>query len=236
MNNVQVVILSLACLSLFAGSANAAGGDDPLLFMLKVDELEARDGDEGTVTAWKGHFWAGKDLNKLWIKTEGERLDGDTENAEFQLLYSRAIDPNWDLQLGLRHDSKPEPTRDWIAIGFYGVAPYFFEVDSAMFVNDDGQVNLRVDVEYELMLTQKWVLAPEVKVNWFSKDDNDLDIGSGFADIEAGIRLRYEITRQVAPYVGIHYERLFGDTRDIARGEGEETSDTQAVAGIRFWF
>jgi len=116
------------------------------------------------------------------------------------------------------------------------VAPYFFEVDSAMFVNDDGQVNLRVDVEYELMLTQKWVLAPEVKANWFSKDDNDLDIGSGFADIEAGIRLRYEITRQVAPYVGIHYERLFGDTRDIARGEGEETSDTQAVAGIRFWF
>jgi copper resistance protein B len=236
MKNPLAVLFLLVCISLFASGAKAMSPDDPLLFMLKFDELELRDGDEGTVAAWKGHFWAGKDLNKLWIKTEGERVDGDTENAEFQLLYSRGIDPNWDLQLGLRHDSKPEPTRDWFAIGFYGVAPYFFEVDSAMFVNDDGQVNLRVDVEYELMLTQKWVLAPEVEINWFSKDDNDLDIGSGFANIEAGIRLRYEITRQVAPYIGIHYERLLSDTRDIARGEGEETSDTQAVAGIRFWF
>ena len=236
MKNLLVVISSLVFIPLFTSDAKAAGADDPLLFMLKFDELELRDGDEGTVTAWKGHFWAGKDLNKLWIKSEGERLHGDTENAEFQLLYSRAVDANWDLQLGLRHDSKPEPTRDWFAIGFYGLAPYFFEVDSAVFVNDDGQVNLRVDVEYELMLTQKWVLAPEVKVNWFSKDDDDLDIGSGFADIEAGLRLRYEITRQIAPYIGIHYERLLGNTRDIARAEGEDTGDTQAVAGIRFWF
>jgi len=236
MNRILAVFLSLAGMSLFAGGANAAGADDPLLFMVKVDELEARDGDEGTVTAWKGHFWAGKDLHKLWIKTEGERLDGDTENAEFQLLYSRAVDANWDLQLGLRHDSKPEPTRDWFAIGFFGLAPYFIEVDGAMFIRDDGQVNLRVDLEYEWMLTQKWVLAPEVKVNWFSKDDDDLDIGSGFADFEAGLRLRYEITRQIAPYVGIHYERLLGDTRDIARAEGEDTGATQAVAGIRFWF
>jgi len=236
MKNLPALPFLLACLSLVAGAANAAGGDDPLLFMLKADRLELRDADEGTVTAWKAHFWAGKDLNKLWIKTEGERVDGDTESAQFQLLYSRAIDPNWDLQLGLRHDSRPEPTRDWIAIGFYGVAPYFFEVDSAVFVNDDGQVNLRIDVEYELMLTQRWVLAPELEVNWFSKDDDDLDIGSGFADIEAGLRLRYEITRQIAPYIGVHYERLLGDTRDIARNEGEDTGDTQAVAGIRFWF
>jgi len=236
MKNLLSITFSLAAISIYASSASAASPDDPLLFMLKADKFEARDADDGTVSAWKGHFWAGKDLNKLWIKTEGERLDGDTESAEFQLLYSRAIDPNWDLQLGLRHDSDPEPTRDWFAIGFYGVAPYFFEVDSAMFVNDDGQVNLRVDVEYELMLTQKWVLAPELEVNWFSKDDDDLGIGSGFADFEAGIRLRYEITRQLAPYIGIHYEQLLGDTRDIARAEGEESSDTQAVAGLRFWF
>lgn len=210
--------------------------DDPLLFMLKADKLEVRDADEGTVTAWKGHVWAGKDLNKLWIKTEGELLDGDTESAEFQLLYSRAVDPNWDLQLGLRHDSDPGPSHDWFALGFYGVAPYFIEVDSAMFVDDDGLVNLRVDVEYELMLSQKWVLAPEVEFNWFSKDDDDRDTGSGFADIEAGIRLRYEITRQFAPYIGIHHEQLLGDTKDKARAGGDEASDTQAVAGLRFWF
>jgi len=123
MKNITAVTLFLAYTSLFATAAYAAGQDDPLLFSLKADKLEVRDGNEGTITGWEGHFWAGKDLNKLWIKTEGEHLDGDTERAEVQLLYSRAIDPNWDLQLGWRHDAEPSPQRDWFAIGFYGVAP-----------------------------------------------------------------------------------------------------------------
>jgi copper resistance protein B len=124
-------------------------------------------------------------------------LDGDTERAEVQLLYSRAIDTNWDLHVGWRHDAKPEPTRDWFAIGFYGLAPYFIEVDSALFIKEGDHVNLR---------------------------------------IEAGLRLRYEITRQFAPYIGINYEQLLGDTRDMARDRGVDSSDTQAVAGLRFWF
>ena len=236
MKYITAITLFLVYTLFFSTSAYAAGQDDPLLFSLKADKLEVRDGNEGTITGWEGHIWAGKDLNKLWIKTEGERLDGDTEKAEVQLLYSRAIDPNWDLQLGWRHDAEPSPQRDWFAIGFYGIAPYFFEVDSALFINDDDQVNLRVEVEYEFMLTQKWVLAPEVELNWFSDDDEDVDVGSGLARLEAGIRLRYEITRQFAPYIGINYEQLLGDTKDIAEAGGEETSDTQAVAGLRFWF
>jgi len=236
MKNISAITVFSACIPFVAGSADAASADDPLLFLLKADKFEVRDADEGTVSAWEGHFWAGKDLNKLWIKTEGERLDGDTEKAEVQLLYSRAIDPNWDLQVGWRHDAEPSPERDWFAIGFYGVAPYFFEVDSALFVKEGGDVNLRVEVEYEFMLTQKWVLAPEIEINWFSNDDNDVGVGSGFARLEAGIRLRYEITRQIAPYIGVNYEQLLGDTRDLADEEGEETSDVQAVAGLRFWF
>jgi copper resistance protein B len=207
-----------------------------VLSMLKFEQLEARDTDDGTVAAWEGHFWIGKDLNKLWIKTEGERSSDGTESAEIQLLYSRAIDANWDLQVGLRHDADPDPERNWAVIGFYGVSPYWFEIDSALFIEEDGQANLRFEAEYEFMLTQKWVLAPTVEVNWFSKDDDDLEIGSGLADIEAGLRLRYEITRQFAPYVGIHYERLLGDTEDIADEAGEDTSETQLVAGLRFWF
>jgi len=236
MKKISVAIVFSACISFFTASGYAASADDPLLFQLKADKFEVRDADEGTVIAWEGHFWAGKDLNKLWIKSEGERLDGDTESAEVQLLYSRAIDPNWDLQVGWRHDAEPSPQRDWFAIGFYGIAPYFFEVDSALFIKEGDQVNLRVEVEYEFMLTQKWVLSPEVELNWFSDDDDDVEIGSGFARLEAGIRLRYEINRQFAPYIGINYEQLLGDTKDIAEAEGEETSDTQVVAGLRFWF
>ena len=214
----------------------AAMEDDPLLYMFKADQLEWRDGDEGNITAFEGYFWAGKDLNKLWIKSEVEDNEDETERVELQLLYSRAIDANWDLQVGWRHDLKPEPERNWLALGFYGVSPYWFEIDSAIFIEEDGQVNLRLEAEYEFMLTQKWVLYPEIEINWFSEDDDDLDIGSGLADLEAGLRLRYEITRQIAPYIGIHHERLLGDTKDIADAGGEETSDTQAVAGIRFWF
>ena len=204
--------------------------------MLKVDQLEARNTDDGTVAAWEGYLWIGKDLNKIWIKTEGERSSEGTENLEFQLLYSRAIDANWDLQLGLRHDAVPDPERNWAAIGFYGFAPYWFEIDSALFIEEGGQVNLRFEAEYEFMLTQKWVLSPEIEANWFSEDDDELGLGSGLADIEVGLRLRYLIRREIAPYVGINYERLLGNTEDIAQAAGENTSDLQLVAGLRFWF
>lgn len=231
--NRLLLALVIAATSL---TAQAAAEDDPLLYMFKADQLEWRDGDEGNITAFEGHFWAGKDLNKLWIKSEIEANEGETESTEVQLLYSRAVDANWDLQVGLRSDLKPEPERNWLALGFYGVAPYWFEIDSAIFVEEDGQVNLRLEAEYEFMLTQKWVLSPEIEINWFSEDDDELGIGSGFSQLEAGLRLRYAITRQIAPYIGINHERLLGDTEDIADAGGEETSDTQAVAGIRFWF
>ena len=234
-NKLTGSVLSI-CLALTTTPLVAAMEDDPVLTMLKVDQLEARDTDDGTVTAWEGHLWIGKDLNKLWIKSEGERSSEGTESAEVQLLYSRAIDANWDLQLGYRHDADPDPERNWAVIGFNGVSPYWFEIDTALFVEEDGQESLRFEAEYEFMLTQKWVLSPEVEVNWFSEDDDDLGIGSGLADIEMGLRLRYEIRREFAPYVGVHYERLLGDTEDIADAAGEDTSETQLVAGLRFWF
>jgi copper resistance protein B len=214
----------------------AMAEDDPLLYMFKADQLEARNGDEEDASVFEGHLWIGKDLDKLWIKSEIEAEEGETESSEWQLLYSRAIDPNWDLQVGFRADLEPEPERNWLAVGFYGVAPYWFEIDTAIFIEEDEQVNLRLEAEYELMLTQKWVLGPEIEINWYSEDDDELGIASGFAEMEAGIRLRYEIRREFAPYIGINYESLLGDTKDLADDSGEETSDTQLVAGLRFWF
>jgi copper resistance protein B len=224
------------CLGLVAIPALAATEDDPVLYMLKIDKLEARKTDDGTLGAWDGYLWIGKDLNKAWIKTKGERTSQTTEVTEIQLLYSRAIDTNWDLQLGGRHDTYPDTERTWATIGLNGIAPYWFEIDAALFVEESGQKSLRFEAEYEFMLTQKWVLYPEIEVNWFSEDDDELGIGSGLAGVEAGLRLRYEITRQFAPYVGVNYERLLGNTEDIAQAAGEVTSETQLVAGLRFWF
>ena len=235
---MRVLLPGLAALSA-AGlplSAHAMAEDDPLLYMFKADQFEVRKGDEEDAAAFEGQFWVGKDLNKLWIKAEIEADEDETESAEWQLLYSRAIDANWDLQVGFRADVEPEPERNWLALGLHGVAPYWFEVDTAIYIEEDEQVNLRLEAEYEMMLTQKWVLAPEIELNWYSEDDDELALAAGFADIEAGIRLRYEITRQFAPYVGVNYESLLGDTRDLARDADAETSDTQLVAGLRFWF
>jgi len=225
----------IVLLSIFATSVVFAAGveDDPLLTMVKIDQLERSDGDE---SIWKAQAWLGKDLNKLWIKTEGEVVDGDLEEAEFQFLYSRAIAPFWDMKIGWRHDSKPTPDRDWLAIGVQGLAPYFFESDIAFFVGEDGNIGLRTEFEYELLLSQKWILTPEVEANFFSKNDADVEIGSGLADMSFGLRLRYEIKREFAPYIGAEWKKHYGNTADYIEQEGEDDTDVQWVLGLKAWF
>lgn len=226
----------LAPALLFPELATAGMEDDPLLGKVIIDQLELRDTDEGTATAWEAEAWIGRDLHKLWFKTEGERIHGETEEAELQLLYSRAVSPYWDLQLGWRHDLEPEPERDWLAVGFKGVAPYFLETDAALFIGESGHAAARLGIEHELMLTQQWVLSPELEINLHSRDDPAHGIGSGLSDLSLGLRLRYEIRREFAPYVGLHWSKKFGDTADYARTEGEDDDDLQLVAGIRAWF
>lgn len=223
---------------LMVPTLSSAGGmeDDPLLTMLVVDQFEMRDTEGEETFVWDAEGWVGKDLHKLWVKTEGEHVDGDFEEAELQLLYSRAVAPFWDMQFGWKHDFRPRPSRDWLALGVKGLAPYYFDIDAAVFVGGSGRTAARLQAEYELMLTQKWVLVPEVELNLFGKDDRETGTGSGLSDIEAGLRLRYEIRREFAPYVGVNWTRLFGNTADYAREEGEDTDDIQLVLGLRFWF
>ncbi len=231
-----LVMASLLVLLAYPSGARAAVEDDPTLFKFMLDELEIRDEDSGQPLVWEVQGWVGKDLRKFWFKFEGERLDGSTEESEIQALYSTAIDPFWDLQLGWRHDSQPGPVQDWAVIGVQGLAPYLFEVDLAFFVTESGDSALRLEVEYELLLSQRLILSPEIEVNLYGQNDADRSIGSGLSDAEAGLRLRYEIRRELAPYIGINWRKLFGNSADFARDEGESTDDLSLVLGVRIWF
>ncbi|MFC1312543.1 MAG: copper resistance protein B [gamma proteobacterium symbiont of Ctena orbiculata] len=216
--------------------AHAGMDDDPILTKVMIGQFEKRYNDGEDPLILEADAWIGKDLHKAWFKIDAEQVDGKLEEFEIQALYSRAVDPYWDLQIGWKHNSKPKPDSNWLALGFKGLAPYWFEVDAAAFVSDSGQVNLRLGAEYELMLTQRWVLSPEAEVNFYTKDDDAREIGSGLSDTQLGLRLRYEIKREFAPYIGVNWTRKYGGTADHARSAGEDTNDVQLVAGIRAWF
>ncbi len=217
-------------------SALAGGKDDPLLGKVMIDQLEVRDADEHNLLVLDGQGWFGKDLQKLWFKAEVERKDSETEEAELQVLYSQAIAPFWDVQVGVRQDFQPTPSRTWAVIGLQGLAPYFFEIDTTLFIGESGRTALRLEAEYELLFTQRLILTPEVEVNLYGHNDADLGVGSGLSDIEAGLRLRYEIRREFAPYIGVNWNKSFSNTADFARSAGEKTDDVQWVIGVRAWF
>jgi len=230
-------LLAILFISILPGVAFGAGmEDDPLLTMLTVDQLEIRSNNDNSFFAWDAEGWIGKDLNKLWIKSDGDYDDGRVEEVELQALYSRAIAPFWDMQVGWRRDIRPTPDRDWLAIGVKGLAPYYFDVDVALFIGENGRTGARLQFEYEFMLNQKLILTPEIEINLYGKNDPAVGLGSGLSDIEAGLRLRYEIRREFAPYIGINWNHLYGQTGDFARAEGEDTDDYQFVFGIRAWF
>ena len=209
--------------------------DDPVLAKFMFSQLEIRPGDGDDPFVWEGEAWIGKDLNKLWLKTEGERVGGKTEEAELHVLYSHAIAPYWDVQAGFRRDFKPV-TRDWAPVGIKGLAPYFFETDAALFVGEEGRTSVRLKAEYEIMLTQKTVLSPEIEINVYGKDDPESGIGSGLSDTSLGLRLRHEFKREFAPYIGVDWTRYYGGTADYIAEEGGDASDVRWVAGVRIWF
>lgn len=232
MNKVIVAVMAAG----LSTAAVASSNDDPLLFKVMIDKFEAGFGDGDTPLEWDADAWAGYDLNKFWFKTEGEYVDGETEEADMQFLYSRAIAPFWDFQVGYRRAFYADADRDFGVLALKGLAPYLFEVDADLFIGSSGQVGARLDAEYEYMFTQKLILSPEVEMNFYSKDDPEIGIGSGLANMELGLRLRYEIRREFAPYIGVNWSQKFGQTADYARDEGEDTSDTRFVVGIRAWF
>lgn len=234
----MIVPRTLFILMLFVPAISLAGemNDDPLLAMVMVNQLEVRTVSGQDPLVWDAEGWIGRDLNKLWIKTDGEYKDGRAEETEFQALYGRAITPFWDLQLGWRRDIRPTPDRDWLAVGVKGLAPYFFDVDVAIFVGDNGRTAARIQAEYEIMFTQRLILVPEIELNLYGKDDEAVSLGSGLSSLETGLRLRYEIRRKFAPYLGLNWIRLCGKTADYAREEETPVDDVQFVFGVSAWY
>jgi len=200
------------------------------------DRLEAVDLDHGRGEAWEAQAWIGSDLNRLWLRSEGERERGRTEAADVEVLYGRSVTPWWDVVAGLKHDFKPGESRDWAAFGVQGLAPYKFEVSATAYVGESGATAATVEAEYEVLLTNRLILQPRVEIEAFGKADAARGLGSGLSTAEAGMRLRYEFTRRFAPYVGLAWERAYGGTADHRRDEGEPVQDTRLVAGLRLWF
>lgn len=206
-------------------------------YMVLLDQLEARvqDGQDGY--AWEGDAWYSGDYNRLWVKTEGEgEFGGALESAEVQALYNRAIDPWFNLQAGVRYDIRPKPDRAHLVVGVQGLAPYWFEVDAAAFLSEKGDLTGRFEAEYDQRITNRLILQPRVEVELAAQDVPELGIGSGLSSAEAGLRLRYEIKREFAPYIGVDYERRFGDTARFARAEGEDVGGWAFLVGLRSWF
>jgi copper resistance protein B len=199
-----------------------------------VDTLEYAGGREDGYR-WDAEAWIGGDINRAVFRTEGAGAGGLHE-AEVQALYSRAIGPYFDLQAGLRHDFEPGPSRSYAAIGVEGLAPYWFDVEAAAFLSDKGDLLARLGASYDQLITQRLVIQPRAEVNFAARDMAAQGIGSGLSDFELGLRLRYEIRREFAPYVGVSYERKTGRTADFARASGEAAGGTRFVIGIRAWF
>ena len=200
-----------------------------------ADQFEWRQGDGADGPAWDIQGWYGTDYNKLWFKSEGVRVGSVTEDARVELLWDRIFSRWWSAQAGARHGLGEGPSRNWLALGVQGLAPYFFQIEATGYVGDSGRTAARFRAEYELLFTQRMILQPEFELNAYGKDDPDRHIGAGFSDLQLGLRLRYEIRRELAPYIGVAWLRSLGKTADQMRAAGEDPSVLQFVAGIRFW-
>lgn len=201
-----------------------------------MDHLEAWDADEGTGLGWEATAWIGTDLDRVWLRSEGEAMDGSIEAADIEVLYGRSVSRWWDVVAGIRHDFGEGPSQTFAAIGLMGLAPYKFEVQATAYIGQSGQTAAQVEVEYDTLFTNRWIGQWKLEANFHGKQDELRGIGAGLGTMEAGFRLRYEITRQFAPYVGVVREWAFGGTADLRREHLEVVSDTRVVVGLRFWF
>jgi len=211
--------------------------DEDYFGSVLFDRLElVRTGGENT-GAYDMQARFGRDYDRAVLKAEGEVADGKLDDTRTELLWGHAVAAYWDTQLGARYDGGHDlPGRSWLAVGVQGLAPYWFHVDASAYVGESWSSALRLELEYELLLTQRLVLQPRVDANFYGKDDPERMLGSGLSNAVVGLRLRYEILREFAPYVGIEYAAKFGGTADYAKAAGDESGQTRYVAGLRVWY
>ncbi|WP_181016932.1 copper resistance protein B [Pseudomonas syringae] len=201
-----------------------------------ADKLEWQDANDGSALAWDLSGWIGGDIDRLLLRSEGERTNGKTEEAEIQALWGHSISPWWDVVAGARQDFKPGAPQTWAAFGLQGQAISDLDIEATAFIGEAGQTAARLEADYDLQLTSNVVLQPTAELNFYGKNDPQRGNGSGLSTSEFGLRLRYEITPQFAPYIGVSWDRSYGKTADYAREDDEDTQDARLVVGVRMWF
>jgi len=208
--------------------------DSSWKYHVRIGKLERQFStrDDNDYGEWSGFIVVGKDLNTLWLTTNGSTQQGETDSAEIRLFYSRTIRPYIGVLLGWRRDFKPEPQRDWLGFGLLAVLPYKVGADASFFMGESGRMAARLESAYQHWFTQKLSLSPDFEANFYSEDDPERDIGSGLSDLDLGLRLRYQIIKGVSPYTGITWQGNFGNTADIIKSKGEDTSDLRLMLGV----
>lgn len=212
--------------------------DDRLYAHAFLNQFEGRFGD-GNYFRYDGQAWIGDDYNKLWLKSEGRYNAGNRarfSDGDHEALYTRPISTYFDMQVGVRSDIDSLRNRTWAAFGVQGLAIGFWNLELTGYASDNGRFAFRGNASYDLYLTQRLVLQPQIEMNAYSKADRGRELGSGVSDIDMGLRLRYEFTREVAPYVGVSYQQFLGGTADYRRRSGEGSGDLRALAGLRLWY
>ncbi|GAA3929104.1 copper resistance protein B [Litoribacillus peritrichatus] len=211
--------------------------DEHTRWSVLFDRLEyTRSDEESDFLTFDAQAAWGWDYDKFIVRSEGEIEEGTLIEQSTELVWSYAVDTFWDSQVGLRFDSGVEKDQSWLTAGVQGLAPYWFEMNVMASVSDEGQMALDLEAEYEVLLTQRLILQPRIEITVLGKDDEAREVGSGFSSMAAGLRLRYEFTRQFAPYIGAEIQETLGDTRALLNDENEATDDVLLVTGVRFWF
>jgi copper resistance protein B len=209
--------------------------DDAPFSLLLFDELEWHEKNNVDAVHWDAEGWYGTDYNKVWLRSEGNGIEREYQGLA-ELFWDRIVGRWWHAQAGVRHDFGVGPSRDWIGLGVQGLAPHWFEVEATLYFGEQSRTAARFSGEVELLITQRLILQPKIEFDLYGKDDPQNAIGSGLADSEIGLRLRYEIRRELAPYVGVVWTRSYGDTADFARAAGDDVDELRLVAGLRLWF
>lgn len=217
------------------GNERLTLADEHPFYALLGDRLEYN--EQANAGVFNLQAWYGTTFDRLVIKTEGDFSEGSIEENQTDILWGHAVSAYWDTQAGVRLDyNKEGENRQWLAFGLQGLAPYWFELDMTAYVGERGNTAFTLEAEYELLLTQKLIIQPRAEITLYGKNDKQNELGSGLSSSAIGFRVRYEFTRQFAPYIGVEWSNKFGNTADYATSSGQSSNNTAFVAGIKFWF